>query len=158
MMEIQITCPTCKSSVDIYPDHSASKALCEVCSTEIAIKCNVDHENSILKDCPVCERKDFYSQKDFNRKIGASLFILTILISTALLIWSNPMYAGLPFIVLYLIDLALFGKLARVCICYKCNTNFRKVANISDIRDYDHEMNDRIVYADHNFEGKPLSH
>lgn len=61
-------------------------------------------------------------------------------------------------VVLYLADLFLFKRLSLVAICYKCKTNFRRVENISDIRDYDHEMNDRIVYSDHDFKGKPLSH
>ena len=41
----------------------------------------------------------------------------------------------------------------------KYDTNMpRKVKNIDSIAGFDHEMNDRIIYADHNFEGKPISH
>lgn len=61
-------------------------------------------------------------------------------------------------VALYLVDLFLFKKLALVAICYKCQTNFRNLTNMAEIRDYDHEMNDRIVYSDHDFKGKPLSH
>jgi hypothetical protein len=109
-----------------------------------------DIEQGLLKDCPVCTRQDFYKQKDFNRKIGVALFILAAILS----FWTY----GLSLVALYLVDLFLFRKLPMVAICYKCRTNFRNVSNISEIRDYDHEMNDRIVYSDHDFKGKPLSH
>jgi hypothetical protein len=150
MMEVQITCTQCGSSVDVHPDMNASKVSCDICQHVLDVKFNQDHMNSILKDCPVCSRQDFYKQKDFNRKIGVALFVIAAILS----IWTY----GLSLVALYLVDLFLFKKLAMVAICYKCKTNFRKLANMSDIRDYDHEMNDRIVYSDHDFKGKPLSH
>ena len=150
MMEVQITCSQCGSSVDVHPDLNAQKGSCDICQHVQEVKFNQDHIDSVLKDCPVCTRQDFYKQKDFNRTIGVALFVVAAILS----IWTY----GLSLVALYLVDLFLFRKLAMVAICYKCKTNFRKLANMSDIRDYDHEMNDRIVYSDHDFKGKPLSH
>ena len=150
MMSVQITCPHCGSSIEVHPDQNAHKAKCEVCQHELDVKFTTEHEQGILKECPVCTRQDFYKQKDFNRKIGVALFIIAAILS----IWTY----GLSLVALYLVDLFLFRKLALVANCYKCKTNFRNLANMSEIRDYDHEMNDRIVYSDHDFKGKPLSH
>ncbi len=150
MMTVTLTCSECGSAVNIHPDTSANTAQCRVCSHEIDVKFNADHENNILKDCPHCERKDFYSQKDFNRKIGVILFVIAAVLS----IWTY----GISFIVLYAFDFLLFRKLAKVAICYKCNTVFRNIANIDEIHEFNHEMNDRIIYADHDFGGKPLEH
>ncbi len=150
MMEVQITCPSCQSSVEVLPDHMASKVDCNICQHVIDVKFTKEHEEGILKECPVCSRMDFYKQKDFNRKIGVLLFVVAAILS----IWTY----GVSLIVLYFVDLFLFRRLAMVTICYKCQTNFRKLKNIQEIRDFDHEMNDRIVYSDHDFKGKPLSH
>lgn len=150
MMEVQITCKSCGSGIEVLPNHSATKVQCHVCQNIQEVKFTAEHENGILKECPVCSRQDFYKQKDFNRKIGVVLFVIAAILS----IWTY----GLSLVVLYFIDLFLFRKLSAVAICYKCLTNFRKVNNIEEIRDFDHEMNDRIVYADHDFKGKPLSH
>jgi hypothetical protein len=150
MMEVQITCPACHSSVEVIPDQHAKKVECDICKHVIDVNFSKEHEEGILKECPVCTRMDFYKQKDFNRKIGVLLFVIAAILS----IWTY----GLSLVVLYLLDLFLFRKLSMVAICYKCQTNFRKLKNIADIRDYDHEMNDRIVYSDHDFKGKPLSH
>lgn len=149
-MEVQITCTSCGSSIEVIPDVSAQKVECDVCKNVETVNFNHDHAAGVLKDCPVCTRQDFYKQKDFNRKIGVALFVITAILS----IWTY----GLSFVALYLVDLFLFRKLAMVAICYKCRTNFRKLTNIEAIRDYDHEMNDRIVYSDHDFKGKPISH
>jgi hypothetical protein len=150
MMAIQITCTSCGSSVEVHPDRLAHQAKCDVCQHSMDVTFSPELEQGLLKDCPVCTRQDFYKQKDFNRKIGVALFILAAILS----IWTY----GLSLVALYLVDLFLFRKLPMVAICYKCRTNFRNVSNISEIRDYDHEMNDRIVYSDHDFKGKPLSH
>lgn len=150
MMEVQVTCSSCGSSVEIVPDHNIHKAECGVCKHVMNVQFTAEHEHGNLKVCPVCTRQDFYKQKDFNRKIGVILFVIAAVLS----IWTY----GLSLVALYLVDLFLFKRLGSVAICYKCNTNFRKLANIDDIRDFDHEMNDRIVYSDHDFKGKPLSH
>lgn len=150
MMEVQITCPSCGSGIEIHPDHNATKAECGICKHVVDVNFNEEQEKGILHECPVCTRQDFYKQKDFNRIVGVSLFIIAAILS----IWTY----GMSLVVLYLLDLFLFKRLAAVAICYKCKTNFRRVENMDEIRDYDHEMNDRIVYSDHDFKGKPLSH
>jgi len=148
-MEVTLTCRECGSGIHIYPRMDAKFANCDVCAKDTEITFSKEHEGGILKECPCCSRKDFYSQKDFNRKIGVILFVIAAICS----IWTY----GISFIVLYMADLILFKKLPKIAICYKCNTIFRKVKNIDHIGGFNHEMNDRIVYADHDFDGKPLS-
>ncbi len=159
MMTVLFTCKNCGSGIHVHPSKDAKSIECEICKTTQEVKFNTDHEQSILKDCPGCERKDFYSQKDFNRKIGVALFIITAIISTVLFYLNfGPQYYLSTFIVLYAIDFFLFRKLKPIAICYKCNAIFRDVGNIEDIHPFNHEMNDRIVYSGHEFGGKPLDH
>ncbi|MGB0453207.1 MAG: hypothetical protein ACPGJV_05790 [Bacteriovoracaceae bacterium] len=149
-MEVTITCKECGSGVHVHPSTSATDAHCEVCGHDTPIKFNQDHLSGKLCECPVCERKDFYSQKDFNRKIGVILFVIAAILS----IWTY----GISFIVLYLFDLILYKKLGKIGICYNCQTIFRNISNIDSIPSFDHEMNDRIIYSGHDFDGKPLEH
>ena len=150
MMEVTLTCSDCGSGINIHPDKNATEAMCPICQKSNPVKFDTEMEAGCLESCPSCERKDFYKQKDFNRKIGVILFIIAAILS----IYTY----GISFIVLYLFDFVLHKKLGDVVACYKCNTLFRKVKNIDSIRPFDHEMNDRIIYADHDFEGKPLTH
>lgn len=150
MMEVQITCKNCGSSIEVLPDVKATKVDCDVCKHVMDVNFSQEQEQGILKQCPVCTRQDFYQQKDFNRKIGVLLFV----VAAALSIYTY----GLSLPAAWLIDVFLLKRLNTVAVCYKCQTIFRKVSNIKEIRDFDHEMNDRIVYSDHDFKGKPLSH
>jgi len=150
MMEIQITCSNCGSGITVTPSQKATAAKCDVCEHITPLSFLEAHERSHLEDCPVCQRKDFYQQKDFNRKVGVALFV----VAACLVPWTY----GLSLLALYLMDVFLFRKLSMIAVCYKCQTIFRKVSNIQNIAGYDHEMNDRIVYSDHDFKGKPLSH
>lgn len=149
-MTVHFTCQNCSSGINVYPDSKASKIECDICKHSQEVKFSQNHEQSVLEDCPGCGRKDFYSQKDFNRKLGVALFVVAAILS----IWTY----GISLIVLYLIDLLLFRKLKPIAICYKCNAIFRGAKNIAEIRPFDHEMNDRIVYSDHDFQGKDISH
>ena len=150
MIEVTITCKDCGSGIHVHPDREATTAVCQVCQSATNVTFSKELEEGVVKDCPVCGRKDFYKQKDFNRKIGVTLFVIAAILS----IWTY----GISFIVLYLFDLLLYKKIGQVVSCYKCDTLFRKVENIEEIYPFDHEMNDRIKYADHDFAGKPLQH
>lgn len=159
MMTVQFTCKNCGSGMHVYPSVDASKVICDICHTEQHVHFNKEHEEGILKDCPECARKDFYSQKDFNRKLGVMLFVLAAVISTVMLWFGiNPLWYLSTFIFLYMLDFILFRRLKQIAICYKCQAVFRDVNNINEIEGFNHEMNDRIVYSDHNFHGKPLDH
>lgn len=149
-MSVHITCPECGSGINVYPSEAAKAAACDICKHVVPVNFDTNHANSHLEDCPVCVRKDFYQQKDFNRMVGVALFV----VAAVLVPWTY----GLSLLVLYLLDVFLFRRLSMIAICYKCKTVFRQVKNIAQIRDFDHEMNDRIVYSDHDFKGKPLSH
>ena len=159
MMTAQFTCKNCGSGIHVYPALDAGLIHCDVCQHEQAVNFNASHVEGVLKECPGCERQDFYSQKDFNRKLGVIFFVIAALISTIML-WKGmgPEWYLSTFIVLYGVDFFLFRRLNQIAICYKCNAIFRDVKNINEIHGFDHEMYDRIVYSDHNFHGKPLDH
>ena len=149
-MTVQMTCSECGSGVHIYPSGESKTAKCDVCHHLIPVTFDSAHEQGNLEVCPCCGRKDFYAQKDFNRKIGVLLFVF----ASILAIFTY----GISLIVLYVFDLILFSKLGNIAVCYNCQTIFRKVKNISSIGPFNHEMNDRIIYSGHDFEGKPLEH
>ena len=98
-----------------------------------------EHEQGTLTTCPSCRHKNFYTQKDFNRRIGVFLFIVAAVLSI--------FTYGISLIALWLMDFFLFKKLGTVAVCYKCRAVFRHVLNMDQIGPFDHETNDRIVYS-----------
>ena len=150
MTEVTLTCKECGSGVHVYPSKEAKEAECQICKTMNLVNFDEALCEDKLEVCPCCGRKDFYKQKDFNRKIGVMLFVIAAIAA----IWTY----GISLIVLYLFDLLLYRRLGDVAACYKCNTLFRKLKNFDQIRPFDHEMHDRIVYSDHDFGGEALEH
>ena len=149
-MEITLTCKECGSGINFIPVEGADSVQCHICETKNPVTFNDELLAGNIRICPSCGRKDFYKQKDFNRKIGVLLFV----IASILAIWTY----GISLIVLYIFDFLLYKKIGDVVACYKCNTLFRKVNNIDSIHPFDHEMNDRIVYSNHDFDGKSRPH
>lgn len=159
MMTVHFTCKNCGSGIHVYPEVSANRVQCDVCQHEQEVLFNQNHSESILKDCPGCGRQDFYSQKDFNRKLGVIIFVIAAIISTIMLwVGLGPQWYLSTFVVLYAVDFFLFRRLNQIAICYKCEAIFRDVKNINKIPGFNHEMHDRIVYSDHDFHGKNLDH
>lgn len=150
MMEITFTCDECGSGINVYPSETAKTAECPICHHQHQVNFSENVLKGELDCCPKCDRKDFYKQKDFNRKIGVIIF----LIGAAFVPWTY----GISIVVAAFIDMGLYQILPDVASCYKCNTLFRKIENMDKIEGFNHEMNDRIVYSDHDFEGKPLPH
>ena len=144
-MEMTLTCPGCGSAVSVHPSSSASLAACEVCHQEIPVHFTALHEEGMLRDCPCCGRKDFYRQKDFNRKLGVGLFAVAAIVS----LWTY----GLSLVALWLLDLFLFRRLGNVVVCYNCRSIFRSIKGEGTVPEFDHETHDRIVYGGEDFGG-----
>ena len=141
-----MTCSGCGSAISVHPSSQASWAVCEVCGKKASVHFSRRHEEGCLDECPSCGRKDFYRQKDFNRKLGVGLFVMAAILS----IWTY----GMSLVALWLLDLFLFRRLGSVVICYNCQGIFRGIRDEKNISEFDHETHDRIVYGGEDFGGK----
>jgi hypothetical protein len=152
MMTVHFTCTSCGSGVHVFPDQKVNSAECPICQNNFPVFFNADHEKNEVHDCAFCQRKDFYSQRDFNRKLGVMLY----LIPTAVCIFWGLIEGILGYFIFWCIDLGLYKWLKSIVICYKCNAIYRNASNAKVVPAFNHEMNDRIIYSDHNFHGKTL--
>jgi hypothetical protein len=148
----QVTCQNCGSSVEYPRDfrilEGENHIVCPICthSHKVNLTSSLKAKPHHLDQCVLCQKKDFYSQPDFNRKLGVIFFVIGAVLS----IWTY----GLSLLGLYLIDLFLFRKLSKIAICYHCQTIYRKLGNMDKIGAFQHEVNDRVVYAGHDFQGQ----
>jgi hypothetical protein len=85
-------------------------------------------ENKV-DQCAICGLEKLYTQKDFNRTLGATLFVLAAIISLVLYGYS---YVVASFLVLggqQAIDYFLYMALPEVTICYRCHSQYRNVTS-----------------------------
>ena len=97
MMTVTLTCEECGSGIHVKPDLKASKVKCDVCQKVSDVTFSQEHMEGLVRECPCCQRKDFYKQKDFNRKVGVALFVIAAILA----IWTY----GISLIVLWIFDL-----------------------------------------------------
>jgi len=74
-------------------------------------------ESGLLTQCLVCGLDRFYTQKDFNKKLGIGLFAAAALLSV-------PTW-GLSLLGATILDYGLSKTLGDVTICYRCLVQYR---------------------------------
>src|SRR6185295_3295562 len=75
--------------------------------------------------CPVCAGGDFYIRKDFDPKLGLTVVVIGAAISAAFYWFGRDLIASSLLASAALIDLAVYGRLKDVTVCYRCHTEFR---------------------------------
>ena len=125
-MEIQYRCPGCDAVVEAESWETAAELACGRCGERIRIAANIGvgegpPEAALvtgrLVRCPVCGGREFYAQRDFNRRLGLGLVVVG-----AILAWPTK---GVSLLAVVLLDLALYFLLPRIVICYRCEAVFR---------------------------------
>lgn len=89
--------------------------------------------------CPLCGCKHLYRQRDFNRALGC----LLVVVGAALVPWTY----GLSLILLSLLDLWLYHRLAVSVVCYRCDTVYRDAKPGPRQGDFDLLKHDVLKYG-----------
>jgi DNA-directed RNA polymerase subunit RPC12/RpoP len=125
-MEIQYRCPGCGAVIEAEGWDTAAELACARCGERIRIPGDPSAGegppeaalmNGRLARCPVCGGREFYAQRDFNRRLGLGLVVVG-----AILAWPTR---GVSLLLVVLLDLALYFLLPRIVICYRCEAVFR---------------------------------
>lgn len=117
-MELEYRCPNCAAVVPVEGWAERDFLACHACGDRLPLMAEVRTDpHDMLHRCPVCRGKEFYVQRDFNRRLGLALVILG-----AILAWPTR---GLSLAVVVLLDLALYAVVPEIAICYRCEAIFR---------------------------------
>lgn len=112
MPTITFQCDSCRAYSTVALEDSA-RISCVKCSKSWPY---VDSE-TFFQNCPLCQCKQFYIQKDFNRAVGCFIMLIGIILV--------PFSYGLSLPVLWLIDWLWHKKVHFMIICYRCGGEFR---------------------------------
>lgn len=130
-MQILVKCPKCDAPLPIEPveplAHDAPAGIrCGRCGRDIdlAISDLVRADRAVDR-CPVCAGADFYVRKDFNPRLGLTVVIIGALVSGAFYWFGRDLIAYGILASAALIDLAVYGRLKEVTVCYRCHSEFR---------------------------------
>jgi hypothetical protein len=82
-------------------------------------------EDRAVDRCPLCGGADFYLRKDFDPKLGLAVVIIGALISAGFYWFGHDLIAYSILGGAALIDLAVYGRLEDLTVCYRCHAEFR---------------------------------
>ena len=121
-MTVQFLCPRCERSMLQPLPPLCGVWECPQCGESRPFHLAVAGAGSgdSLKQCVVCAGERFYSQRDFNQRIGC----LVAGIGAAL----SPFTYGISLLVCLLIDGLLYLLLKQATVCYRCGSIYRGLA------------------------------
>ena len=125
-MQILAKCPQCDAGLPVKAADAPDAIKCGRCGRDIPLSISESLRTGQRVDrCPVCHGEDFYGRKDFDPKIGLTIIIIGIAISAGFYWFKRDLIAYSILAAATLVDLAIYGRLKDLTVCYRCHTEFR---------------------------------
>ena len=121
-------CDKCRSfkQVEIKQDH---EIFCPICAKSWG---KIEDQESFFDHCAVCECRQFYLAKDFNRFLGCAVVLIAIVFV--------PSTYGLSLPVFALADWILYKRSKTTINCYKCGTEYRNFQTGKNLKPFMHHI------------------
>jgi len=122
---IHSVCPRCGGDSIVLARGSAPPGPSPECP-----RCGLRHPRSSppadpalpLSRCCVCGGEEFYTQKDFNRRVGLQVVIATGIVAFLVMVLAGHLWGLLVLGAVLLLDLAVYRRLPEVSVCYLCQS------------------------------------
>jgi hypothetical protein len=125
-MEFLAKCPKCDAGLPVPAGDAPVSITCGGCGRDIPLSVSdALREDRAVDRCPVCGGGDFYIRKDFDPKVGLTVVIIGALVSAGFYWYGRDLIAYSILGGAALIDLAIYGRLKDLTICYRCHSEFR---------------------------------
>lgn len=126
MMQILAKCQKCDAGLPVAAGDAPDAIKCGGCGRNIPLSVSDDLRADRRVDCcPVCNGADFYTRKDLDPTIGLTVVIIGALVSATFYWFGKDLIAYGVLGSAALIDLAVYGRLKEVTVCYRCHSEFR---------------------------------
>ena len=125
---ITVDCSSCHKPVTIGVTEGAAFQ-CPECRTQLG---KTDSFANIFDGCPVCQCRQFYIQKDFNRGLGCLIVLIGIILVPKTYGASLPVCAA--------IDWLLYRRYPTMVICYKCAAEYRGFSVPKGLKPFMHHI------------------
>ncbi len=131
-------CSKCQAANQVNPDTAHIDITCAECThtTPLTFSDSALHKNQV-DACPLCGKRDFYVQRDFNQRVGVGIVVIFALIGLVFVWFDRPVYFYVSLGAAALIDLVLYGFLPELTVCYACKSAFRNVNTNPEHKPFD---------------------
>ncbi len=125
-MEVTVRCHQCGSALPVTPAEESVQINCGNCRQAFLLTfSDAVRADQQVDRCPVCTGGDFYMRKDFDPVVGVTVVVIGALISAAFYYFGLDLVAYGVLAAATLIDLAIYGRIGDLTVCYRCHAEFR---------------------------------
>ena len=105
---------------------------CEACYLKVPMNASSVATDQPLDECVLCGTREFFVQKDFNRRLGLFLVIISALVALLAMVTIGHRW-GIPILLaVSLVDWFIYGRMRNVAVCYLCHTIYREMPQNPD--------------------------
>lgn len=141
-MNITYICPACDAPVRTHFDATTRELDCPHCQQRLTVPGGAVEENRVRR-CLVCPSMDLFVRKDFPQRLGVLIVAVGILGSSIAWYYANlPWTFGILFATA-LIDVLLYSFVGDALMCYRCQAQYRGVAEMDSHGNFDLETHER---------------
>lgn len=141
-MLISFDCPKCLKPARGEATSASRGVMCTDCGwTKAAVEGDVRGETPTR--CLVCGCGDLWRQKDFSSKLGVTIVVIGVAISTWFMMQMQPEWSLGTLMVFALADMVMYAVMRDRLVCYRCHACYRHVPSAEQVAAFDLEVNER---------------
>ncbi len=98
---------------------------CEGCGFSLQFFGRSPDPSQPVGRCAVCGKREFYVQKDFNRRLGVALVVISGLLALLVMIVRGHIQGLIVLGLVTVVDAVIFALCPEVTVCYLCHSIYR---------------------------------
>jgi len=147
-VRVSVYCSECLARIELPPPQGTPTGSVSCPSKHSAV--SFSHSEAVragsrVDFCSRCSSTALFVQKDFDQRLGCAILAAGAAVSLGV----SWRFGGIWFVPALLVvaaaDLVLARRVAPVVICYRCDTEYRDVADPSAARAYDPHVAERFA-------------
>ena len=115
-LKVACTCTDCKKLNEWAAE--SRKYTCNHCGKLLG---EIKNPDDMFDTCPMCESRQFYIMKDFDKLVGCTIVLVGIVLVPVTYGLSLPFFA--------LVDWIVYKKVPSSIVCYRCGCEFKGFKN-----------------------------
>ena len=142
-MNVTYTCIHCDRPSQSEVTADVTELTCGHCGTATPVTADAFEEGKLVV-CLVCGCRELFLRKDFSQRLGVTIVVVGFLFST--IAWGFH-FRFLSYAILFataLIDVVMYFAVENLLQCYRCHTEYRRLAELGEHAPFDLATHERF--------------
>jgi phage FluMu protein Com len=141
-MNVTFRCPHCDQISRAEFQAATTEIACPACRATWPIPDGAVTDATVTR-CLVCPSTELFVRKDFSQKLGVTIVVLGIVISSIFWFYRMPYWTFGTLFLFALVDVVLYVTVGNVLHCYRCQAQYRGVPGLENHQPFDLETHEK---------------